>query len=477
MDRKRILIVDDELHTREALTRYLRRSFDLVEADDGATAIEILKKQDFDLVLTDLRMPGADGMSVLEATRSKAKQPGCIVFTAYGTIENAVAAVRAGAVNFVTKPVKLDQLDEVIRDALKRQHDRTAAGPAAVAGRPEKKPSPLTASGEILIGRSPAMREIQLLVKDAAPSRINILLTGESGTGKEVIARSIHDLSGRTGLFVPVHCAALPANLLESELFGHEKGAFTGAVERRKGRFELADGGTIFLDEIGEIEPAVQVKLLRVLETRAIERVGGAELIRCDARLVAATNRDLADMVRKGEFREDLYYRLGGIHIELPPLRERREDIPALTAKFIEVAARDNDREVDSIAPEAQELLNAYAWPGNIRELKHCLERMVVLAHHRELQAGDLPENIRSFDPMRPVSALPAVVRHSEPLPFAAAPSSAADEAIMPKLGESERELIERALRLCHGNRTKAAEKLGISRRTLHRRLKEYAGE
>lgn len=458
MVKKRILIVDDELHTREALMRYLRGRFDVTGAEDGAAAIEILKSNDFDLVLTDLRMPGADGMSVLDAALSKANRPVCIVFTAYGTIESAVSAVKAGAFHFVTKPVKLDKLDEVIAAALKKRAETVAAPITPEASREAAEHAPLTSSGAPVIGDSAAMRRVMELVRTAAPSRINILLTGESGTGKEVIARAVHDASGRTGLFVPVHCAALPANLLESELFGHEKGAFTGATGMRRGRFELADGGTIFLDEIGEIEPAIQVKLLRVLETRTIERIGGGEQINCDARLVAATNRDLAAMVREGTFREDLFYRLEGITITLPALRERRDDIPALIRYFIGVAARENDRDVTAISDGAMALLVRYSWPGNIRELKHCMERMVVLTAGRMLVEADVPEHIRRNE------QLPQLAAVSQPTALPEATS----------LEESERELIERALKRCNGNRTKAAEELGISRRTLHRRLHEY---
>ncbi len=446
MSKKRILIVDDEIHTREALLRYLRGRFDVTGAEDGAAAIEILKNSDFDLVLTDLRMPGADGMSVLEAALSKANRPECIVFTAYGTIESAVAAVKAGAFNFVTKPVKLDKLDEVVSAALAK---RAAAEKETSAGEEKTEAAPLTSSGVPVIGKAPAMQKIMELVHTAAPSKINILLAGESGTGKEVVARAIHDASGRTGLFVPVHCAALPANLLESELFGHEKGAFTGAAGMRRGRFELAEGGTIFLDEIGEIEPAIQVKLLRVLESRTFERIGGVEPIKCTARLVAATNRDLSAMVKEGTFREDLYYRLEGITITMPPLRERSEDIPALAESFVKQAAEENERPPLAIDSEVMALLCAYPWPGNIRELKHCMEKMTVLATGDTLTAADVPENIRSG-------------------------AKTSENSSGTILEENERELIIRTLERCGGNRTKAAEVLGISRRTLHRRLHEY---
>jgi len=453
MAKPEILIADDELHTREALMRYLRNRFSVTGAEDGAEAIELLKSRDFDLVLTDLRMPGADGMGVLEAALSKANKPECIVFSAYGTIESAVAAVKAGAFDFVPKPVRFDKLDEVIAAALAKRGERPGT---------DAPQQSLSSSGEIVIGDSPAMKEVAELVRSAAPSRINMLLTGESGTGKEVIARAIHDASGRKGLFVPVHCAALPATLLESELFGYERGAFTGATERHRGRFELADGGTLFLDEIGEIDPSVQVKLLRVLETRTIERIGGSEEIHCDTRLVSATNRDLAEMVRQGTFREDLFYRLEGVTVRMPPLRERRSDIMPLTERFIKQAAEENGRHVTGITPEAQALLDRYDWPGNIRELRHNIERMVVLAKGDVLTVDDVPENIRNN-----VSA-----PHREPVQTAnAAPVSGGT------LDDTERKLIEATLERCGGNRTRAAQELGISRRTLLRRLQEYAAE
>ena len=452
-----ILIVDDERHTREALMRYLRTRFTVTGAEDGAQAIDLLRTHDYDLVLTDLRMPGADGMSVLEAALAKGNHPACIVFTAYGTIEAAVAAVKAGAFDFVAKPVRLDRLDEVVNAALKHRAAKAAPQPAADAPA-EAKPAAPPLPGDIVIGDSPAMRQVEELIRQAAPSRVNIMLTGESGTGKEVIARAIHDASGRKGLFVPVHCAALPANLLESELFGYERGAFTGAEQRRKGRFELADGGTIFLDEIGEIDPSTQVKLLRVLETRTIERIGGVEPIQCDARLVSATNRDLARMVAEGTFREDLFYRLEGVSIVTPPLRERRADIPELTRRFIARAAQENDRPVSGIDDDALALLAAYDWPGNIRELKHTVERMVVLAHGTTLTAADVPLEIRSGAP-RP----------------AASDATPAPTPVSERLDESERAIIERTLARCNGNRTRAADALGISRRTLLRKLRAYA--
>ena len=449
-DRPEILIVDDEHNTREALARYLKGRFSVTTAADGEMAIELLKERNFDLVLTDLRMPNADGMSVLEATRSKADRPLCILLTAYGSIGDAVAAVKQGAFDFVPKPVKLDKLEEVIDAALASR--RAAAAPEVAA--PETE-----AAGEEsdlvfpVPGSADPMGRIMEMVATVAPTRSTVLLTGESGTGKEVIARLIHDRSGRTGYFVPVHCAALASTLLESELFGYEKGAFTGASERRKGRFELADHGTIFLDEIGEIDAATQVKLLRVLESRSFERVGGTETVKVDVRLIAATNRDLRKMVAEKSFREDLFYRLSVVNLELPPLRERRVEIPVLIHRFIAEFARDNQREVDGIEPDALARLVHYDWPGNIRELRNCIECMVVLAKGRKLSVADIPENIREARPV--------------------VPEEKTKELPVGTFEATERELIEKALAECNGNRTAAAKLLGISRRTLHRRLAE----
>ena len=460
-DSARILIVDDEHNTREAMARYLRLRFNVATAADGGEAIELLKHEDFDLVLTDLRMPKADGMSVLEATASKANRPACILLTAYGSIGDAVAAVKKGAFDFVAKPVKLDKLEVVIDAALaarrKAAEDKAAQAEATVAATAPAVAAP--PPGIVLPTDDPAnpMTKVMSLVKTVAPTRSTVLLTGESGTGKEVFARMIHDWSGRrTGYFVPVHCAALTATLLESELFGYEKGAFTGAAERHKGRFEVADHGTLFLDEIGEIDPATQVKLLRVLETRSFERVGGTETIKVDVRLVAATNRDLRKMVSEGTFREDLFYRLSVVNLELPPLRDRRSDIPGLIHSFIAEFARENERDVAGIAPDALAELVAYPWPGNIRELRNCIECMVVLARDKILRKSDIPEAVRNHEnPVPPGSAVPA----SEPG--------------IETFENSERKLIEKALAECNGNRTQAAKLLGISRRTLHRRLAE----
>ncbi len=463
----RILIVDDEHNTREALARYLKLRFDVETAADGEAAIELLRKENFDLVLTDLRMPNADGMSVLEATRSKAERPLCILLTAYGSIGDAVAAVKKGAFDFVAKPVKLDKLESVIAAAL-ASGKKAPPEPAPAALHSTAPLRPVSPGGEPLVlppaGSADPMGRIMALAETVAPTRSTVLISGESGTGKEVIARLLHDHSGRTGYFVAVHCAALTSTLLESELFGYEKGAFTGAAERRKGRFELADHGTLFLDEIGDIDAAAQVKLLRVLETRSFERVGGTENIKVDVRLIAATNRDLRAMVAEKTFREDLFYRLSVVNLELPPLRERKVEIPLFVNRFVEEFARDNLRNVTGITPDALAALTAYPWPGNIRELRNCIECMVVLSRGGELGIDDVPENIRSGQPLLPAA---------EPI----SPFIPAAEVHSVALEENERFLIEKALRECNGNRTAAAKLLGISRRTLHRRLLAFRGE
>ena len=458
-DTPKLLIVDDEHNTREAMARYLGRRFRVTTAADGGAALEELAKEKFDLVLTDLRMPHCSGMDVLEAVRKQQNPPSCILLTAYGSIEDAVTAVKQGAFDFVTKPVKLDKLEEVINAALEERKKNTAPtdpvpATTALALANLRRPTELTRD---LVLPNPAdgsgpMANVMHLVNTVAPTRSTVLLSGESGTGKEVIARLLHEESGRRGHFVAVHCAALTSTLLESELFGYEKGAFTGALERHIGRFEAADGGTVFLDEIGEIDAATQVKLLRVLETRSFERVGGTETIKVDVRIISATNRDLRQLVAENKFREDLFYRLSVVNIVLPPLRERRAEIPQLVARFAAEFARENNRPVTGISPDALRALLDYPWPGNIRELRNCIEYMVVMSQGPLLEVRDLPESVRHPQPME---AEPETSRPEMPL----------------KLDENERILIDEALRKCNGNRTAAAKLLGISRRTLHRKL------
>lgn len=445
--RRSILIIDDERGTREAMGKFLRLDYDITLAEDGEKGINLLNRNHYDLILSDIRMePGPSGLDVLAASLKLSPPPPCILFTAYGSIETAVEAVKQGAFDFVTKPVNFDRLEIIIRRALESvslKEENTELK--------RKLGSSFGVKG--MIGNSAKMKNIIETIEQVAPTRTTVLITGESGTGKELVAQAIHQCSGRTGKFVPVHCSALPDNLIESELFGHERGAFTGAVEMRKGRFELAEGGTIFLDEIGEIPLHIQVKLLRVLESRSFERIGGSETIVTDARVVAATNRDLKKMVEEGPFREDLFYRLDVVSLEIPPLRERKEDIPLLVKHYLDVFNKENGKDI-GITETAMASLCAYAWPGNIRELRNCVERMVVLCRGKMIELENVPVDVRE-------GVTPGIAKT-----VLAQPSC--------DLECNEKMLIERALNECKGNRTKAAEKLGISRRTLHRKLHTY---
>jgi two-component system response regulator AtoC len=447
--RPTILIVDDERNTREGLERALADRYDILLADDADKAQQLLESNTVDVLLTDLRMPGADGMKLLRRAVSLTNPPVCIMMTAYGSIENAVASMQAGAYHYITKPINLDELELVLQRALTSR--RMEAENVNLREQLDKK-----FGLENIVGQSPAMLQVFETVQQVAPSRATVLITGETGTGKELIAHAIHNLSPRkTGPFVAVHAAALSTSLLESELFGHEKGAFTGAVERRLGRFELADGGTLFLDEIGEIEPAMQVKILRVLEERAFERVGGQKTIEVDVRLIAATNKDLKKLVTEGKFRDDLFYRLSVVTVALPPLRDRREDIPLLVRGFLDELSRDNNKVVREITPDAMNVLMAYDWPGNVRELRNAVEQMVVLARSERLTVRDVPAAIRGAADL------------------SKAPLVRSDMTVE----DAERLLIIQALKEMAGNRTRAAQKIGISRRTLHRKLKEYGLE
>ncbi len=444
-----ILIVDDERNTREGLQRALQDRYDVLLAEDSQKAMQTLESTTIDVMLTDLRMPGVDGMGLLRRAMSLTSPPVCIMMTAYGSIENAVQAMQAGAYHYVTKPVNLDELELVIQRALNSR--RIESENVNLHEQIERK-----FGLENIIGESPAMRQVFETVQQVAPSRVTVLIAGETGTGKELIAKAIHNLSPRkNGAFVAVHAAALPSSLLESELFGHEKGAFTGAVERRVGRFELADGGTLFLDEIGELEPAMQVKLLRVLEERAFERVGGSKTLQVDVRLVAATNRDLKKLVSEGKFRDDLFYRLSVVTVDLPPLRDRRDDIPLLVKAFLDEFGRENNKPVRELTTDALNLLRAYDWPGNVRELRNAIEQMVVLARAERLTVRDVPAAIRAGADLSKINVVHAGMT----------------------VGDAERQLIAQALREADGNRTKAAQKIGISRRTLHRKLKKYGLE
>jgi two-component system, NtrC family, response regulator AtoC len=441
-----ILIVDDEKNSREGLGRALGRHHQVLLAESGSKALELLDAHHVDVVLSDVRMPGMDGLALLQRALARSPPPVCIMLTAYGSIELAVEAMKRGAYDFMTKPINLDRLDLVLRRAL-RTRDMEEEN-VQLREQLDKK-----YGLDEIIGQSAVMHEVFETVKQVAPTRATVLVQGESGTGKELVARAIHRLSPRRqGPFVAIHCAALSHHLLESELFGHEKGAFTGATERRRGRFELADGGTLFLDEVGEIDAATQVKILRVLEERKFERVGGQDTIDVDVRLVAATNRDLRALVEQGRFREDLYFRLYVVVITIPPLRERATDVPLLVQHYLRHFARENARDIEGLTPEALDVLTAYGWPGNVRELRNVLERMVVLSRSSRLGVRDVPAAVREA----------SVGRAGRPAGGTLS------------LAESERQMVTRALKLHGGNRTRAAGELGISRRTLHRWLKEF---
>ncbi|HVU36820.1 MAG TPA: sigma-54 dependent transcriptional regulator, partial [Opitutales bacterium] len=379
-----ILIVDDEKHTREGLAVALEGDYEIFQAADAEEAFRLLDAEHFAVVLTDLRMAGKSGLKVIEKALQMPYHPVCIMMTAYGNVETAVEAMKRGAYDFLTKPVNLEKLEILIRRALQERKLETEN--TTLRDRLGHQ-----FSFQNIVGHSPALRTVLEQAKQAAATRATVLLTGETGTGKELLAQMIHQNSPRArGPFVAVHCAALPASLLESELFGHEKGAFTGASERRIGRFEAADGGTLFLDEMGELDAATQVKLLRFLETRSFERLGSNKAIQVDVRLVCATHRDLAALVAKGTFREDLYYRLHVVPIRLPPLRERAEDVPLLLDHYLRQFAKENSVTPPRLLPGAIAVLQRYTWPGNVRELRNFCENAVVLKRGGEISEYDL---------------------------------------------------------------------------------------
>lgn len=456
-----LLIVDDERHTREGLQAALEDEYDVYLAGDADEAFRLLEAERFDLVLTDLRMAGKNGMRVVERSLQAPGPPVVIMMTAYGSVETAVEAMKRGAYDFLTKPLNLEKLELLLRRALRER--RLESENRELHTRLDER-----FGFDGIIGQSDALKVALEQVRRVAPSRATVLLTGDTGTGKELFAQALHQHSERARKpFIAVHSAALPATLLESELFGHEKGAFTGAAERRAGRFEAADGGTLFLDEIGEIDASTQVKLLRFLESRTFERLGSVKPVTVDVRLVAATNRDLAAMVREGTFREDLYYRLNVVHIALPPLRARHEDIPALLQHFIVKAAEDNGVAPVKLDPATVTLLQHYRWPGNIRELRNFAENAVVMHRGRTLSPYDLDAKFRAGEEGEAGAST---------LPTAAAAASAQAPAGAPPLSveEHEKGLLRQALLRAGGNRTEAARLLGISRRTLHRKLARW---
>ena len=456
-----ILIVDDEKHTRDGLRRLLEDEYDTYVAEDVRGAMDVLEREPIDVLITDLRLGGDDGMTLIERALKLPHPPVSIMMTAYGSVDTAVEAMKRGAYDFVTKPLNLDKVEMLIARAL-------ASRKMEQENRALRQQIDERYGLENMIGESPALREVLDTIRQVAPSSANVLIEGESGTGKELAAQAIHNLSRRhKAKFVTVHCAALSPQLLESELFGHERGAFTGAHERRIGRFEQANGGTIFLDEIGEIDASTQVKLLRVIsEERAFERVGGNQTLRADVRLIAATNKNLEKLVAEGKFRDDLYFRLNVVHLTMPPLRERKEDIPLLVRSFLRHFCKVNEKPLLELTGDATNALLTYNWPGNVRELRTAIEHGVVMARGSKLTLRDLPANVRGAS----AAALPAGIT----------PAKAFGEKLSAlDLHETEKRLIMQALATTNGNVTKAAQKLGISRRTLHRKINELkaAGE
>ena len=447
-----ILIVDDEKHTREGLRVSLEDNFEVYVAADLPGALNVLGADSVDLMVTDLRLGGEDGMKLIDRALQLPHPPICIMMTAYGSVDTAVEAMKHGAYDFVTKPINIDQLELRINRALKSR--------AVEKENVELKQQIEKRFGlENLIGESAAIHEIFDTIRQVAPTRATVMIQGESGTGKELVAHAIHNLSNRIkSKFISVHCAALSPQLLESELFGHERGAFTGAMEKRIGRFEQAAGGTLFLDEIGEIDASTQVKILRALDPGVFERVGGNQQLQADIRLVTATNKNLEKMVTEGKFREDLFYRLNVVQVTMPPLRDRKEDIPLLVNAFLGSFARENNKPVRELTSDAMQCILNYDWPGNVRELRTAIEHGVVMANGPKITLRDLPLPLRKASvESGSLASARFLVQQGQHL----------------NLHETEHRLMMRALDECGGNVTGAAKKLGISRRTLHRKLKQ----
>ena len=442
--RARVLVADDESSARSGLATLLRDEvFDVWLAEDGYKAITRIQEEAPDVLITDLRMPGLDGIELLRRAREVDSKIIVVLVTAYADVETAVRAMQEGAEHYLTKPLQIDELVVVINRALERRdlRDETTQLRARLKDH---------LSLDNIVGSSPAMQAVFNVIEQVAPTKVSVLITGESGTGKELVAQAIHENSPRSGgPFVKLHCAALAETILESELFGHEKGAFTGSIARREGRFKQADGGTLFLDEIGDISASIQVKLLRFLQERTFERVGGNETLKVDVRIIAATNRDLTAEVAAGRFREDLYYRLNVVPIEMPPLRARPSDLLPLATHFLQRVSKDNGKHIEGFADDAIERIAAYRWPGNVRELENVIERAVVLCDGPKLTAKHLPAGVG------------AVSRGTIRIPGST-------------MGEIERHAILATLEACGGRTAQAAQMLDISVRKIQYKLHEY---
>jgi two-component system response regulator AtoC len=457
-ERKQVLIVDDEPNLRKILSAQLTRDgYDALTAEDGEQGLHLLREHHIDLVITDLKMPKVDGMTLLKRALEIEPELPVVLITAHGTIDTAVEALKRGAFDFVTKPFDKDEVRQIVAKALKTRELRGA----------DATPAPSGARFGI-IGTSTGIAELYAILERVADTPTTVLITGESGTGKELVARALHEHSSRRDKpFIKVNCAAIPKELIESELFGYERGAFTGAVASKPGRFELANGGTLFLDEIGEIPIEMQVKLLRALQESEFERVGGIKTIRVDVRLVAATNRDLKKLISAGTFREDLFYRLNVVPIRLPALRERTSDIPLLADHFLKKFNERLRKKVEGVDTDASEVLAAYPWPGNIRELENVIERAVLFCDETKLHAKDLPPDVRGI----PVIA-------NVPLPEADLQAALAGEGglkehVKVAMSRLEKELVSRALQQTNSNVTHAARLLKISRKGLQLKMKE----
>lgn len=444
-----ILIIDDEDNIRNGLaTNFELEDYEVKTASNGKEGLDLIAKGDIDLVITDLRMDGISGEEVVKRVTTETPGIPVIVLTGHGSIDAAVEAMKSGAYDFLTKPLNLDQLNLIVKRALENRE-------LSLQHKLLKEEIESSACLEQMIGRSAEMQKVFSMIKKVAPAKASVLITGESGVGKELVANAIHNLSGRKDkAFIKVHCAALSESLLESELFGHEKGAYTGADSMQKGRFELAHGGTIFLDEIGEINQNVQIKILRVLQEKTFERVGGEKSISVDVRIVAATNKNLEEEVKAGRFREDLYYRLNVVHLKVPSLKERKDDLPLLIDSFIKKFAAENEKEIIGIDSKAKAALLKYDWPGNIRQLQNCIESSVVMSNGKQIKLEDLPLSVSEYTGQEAIS-IPIGI----------------------SLEDAEKIIIMQNLSANKGNKSKTADVLGIGRKTLHRKLNEYGLE